>query len=63
MTNKRIVALCAIVLMTTIKDLYVVTLSEDELVLVWAHGNIDQLLTKEMPEHVEPASLLGIPAY
>jgi hypothetical protein len=46
-----------------IKDLYVVALSEDELVLVRAHGNIDQLVTKAMRDHVEPNALVGIPAF
>jgi hypothetical protein len=46
-----------------LEDLYVVVLSDDELVLVRARGNLDRLIAKAMREHVRPASNAGIPAY
>jgi hypothetical protein len=45
----------------SIKDLYIVALSDDELVLVRAHGNIDQLATKAMHDHVHDTSPVRIP--
>jgi hypothetical protein len=44
----------------TIRDLYIVALGDDELLLVRAHGNIDQLLAKAMREHVAPTASVGI---
>ena len=45
----------------SIKDLYAVVLSDDELVLVRAHGNIDQLAVKAMREHVGDVSPVQVP--
>ncbi len=45
----------------SIKDLYAVVLSDDELVLVRAHGNIDQLAVKVMRDHVNNTSPVRIP--
>lgn len=45
----------------SIKDLYIVALSDDELVLVRAHGNIDKLATRAMRDHVRDTSPVRIP--
>jgi CheY-like chemotaxis protein len=45
----------------SIKDIYVVVLSDDELVLIRAHGNIDHLAAKAMRDHVADASPVRVP--
>jgi hypothetical protein len=45
----------------SVTDIYVVVLSDDELVLVRARGNIDQLAAKAMRDHVAASSPVRIP--
>jgi hypothetical protein len=44
----------------SIKDIYFVVLSDEELVLVRAHGNIERLARKAMRDHVNAASPVRI---
>ena len=46
---------------TAIKEIYVVVLSDDELVLVRAEGDIDRLAVKAMRDHMPEHARIGIP--
>lgn len=46
---------------TAIKEIYVVVLSKDELVLVRAKGNINRLAIKAMRDHTPEGGRIGIP--